>query len=81
MLLAALAIALLLTGCKSDDYKKAQTLFNNQDYAAAAEAFKELDDYKDSAAMYVKSKDQIMMEHVILSWIWRTPLRFVILSE
>lgn len=68
MLLAALAIALLLTGCKSDDYKKAQTLFNNQDYAAAAEAFKELDDYKDSAAMYVKSKDQIIKQKIAGHW-------------
>jgi hypothetical protein len=37
------------TGCKSDDYEAAEALYDSGDYAAAASAFAEIKDYKDSA--------------------------------
>lgn len=45
-----LALCLCLTGCKSSDYKKAVGLQDSGDYQAAAEMFKALGDYQDSAA-------------------------------
>ena len=46
--LLVLALALMLCGCKSSDYKKADALYAAGDYAAAAEGFSALGDYKDS---------------------------------
>lgn len=45
------AACLLLTGCDSKDYKTATELYGAGEYAAAAQAFRTLGDYKDSAAM------------------------------
>ena len=50
-LLCALALICCLSGCKSDDYKFAQEQLNAGNYDAALEAFAELGDYKDSAAL------------------------------
>ena len=48
-LLAALFLALCLTGCKSSDYKDACLLQDAQAYQAAAENFENLGSYRDSA--------------------------------
>lgn len=47
--LLILTLALTLCGCKSSDYKAADALYTAGDYAAAAEGFAALGDYKDSA--------------------------------
>lgn len=47
--LLLLALALSLCGCKSSDYKAADELYAAGDFAAAAEGFAALGDYKDSA--------------------------------
>ena len=56
LLMAAL---LLLSGCKSADYKAAVEVYEAGDYAAAAEAFRLLDDYKDSAALVQDCEAQL----------------------
>ena len=43
-----LAVALLLTGCKSSEYKNAKELASNGEYEKAITAFVALGDYKDS---------------------------------
>ena len=50
-ILVLLAVCLLLAGCRSKDYEAAMALYGAGDYAAAAEAFRTLGDYEDSAAM------------------------------
>ena len=45
---AALLAALCLGGCSAGDYKNAQKLYDSGEYQAAAEAFEQLGDYKDS---------------------------------
>lgn len=44
-----LCMAGMLSGCKASDYKAAVALYDSGDYAAAAEAFSTISDYKDSA--------------------------------
>lgn len=39
---------MLLSGCKSGDYKQAQKFYDDGDYQSAYEIFEELGDYKDS---------------------------------
>lgn len=68
MLLTMIASLLAMTGCKSSDYKNARKQYDNQEYAAAAETFKALGDYKDSAEMYIKATDQLLMKNVVGSW-------------
>ena len=43
--------ALLLAGCDSQDYQQAQALYQAGDYAAAAQAFDALGDYRDSSEL------------------------------
>ncbi len=50
MLLLA-ALLLTMTGCSATDYKTAKQLMESGDAAAAAEMFKTLGDYKDSASL------------------------------
>lgn len=52
-------IFLSFSGCKSDDYKQAMTLQLNGDYAAAAEIYSNLGDYKDSTAQLAVCNDMI----------------------
>ena len=52
-LLLLLSFSLCLAGCQGSDYKKATRLMEEKDYAAAAEIFKTLNDYKDSAELLV----------------------------
>ncbi len=52
-----LVMALSLTGCKGSKYKDALELYNSGEYEAAAAAFAELGDYKESAAMAEKCSD------------------------
>ena len=60
-LIKILAIVLVMTmvvplaGCKSSDYKKAMEVYEAGAYAQAAEQFRALGDYKDSAAMATDS--------------------------
>jgi hypothetical protein len=51
-----IVIGVCLTGCKSDDYNAAVSLYDSGDYAAAVSAFAELGDYKDSAARAAEAK-------------------------
>ena len=44
-------VCLLLAGCNSRDYETAMELYGAENYKAAAEAFRTLGDYEDSAAM------------------------------
>ena len=44
-----LALALALTGCRSGDYRKAQKLFEAEEYDEASRLYASLSDYKDSA--------------------------------
>lgn len=50
------AAALSMTSCNSSDYKKATALYEEGNYAEAAEKFEALGDYEDSAAMAKTSK-------------------------
>jgi hypothetical protein len=45
-------------GCKANDYKTAAALFDSGDYSAAAAAFAELGDYKDSAALAAAAQEE-----------------------
>lgn len=49
ILLASMALS--LTACDGSNYKKATELYNNGQYAEAAEIFTKLGDYEDSADM------------------------------
>ena len=60
--LLILVLALMLSGCKSGDYKKAVELAAGGDYAAAAAAFAELGDYKDSADQLLGCNYQIALK-------------------
>ena len=51
-----LAMVLCLCGCDSSDYKKAVSLMESGDYAAAEQMFTELADYKDSAQMVLECR-------------------------
>jgi hypothetical protein len=51
-----LVIGVCLTGCKSNDYEAAVSLYDSGDYAAAMSAFAELGDYKDSAERAAEAK-------------------------
>ena len=48
MLIATLAFCVCLTACDSSNYKKAERLLNNGDYAAALELYENLGLYEDS---------------------------------
>jgi tetratricopeptide (TPR) repeat protein len=48
VLAMVLVIGFCLTGCKSDDYEAALSLYYGGDYTAAVSAFKELGDYKEA---------------------------------
>lgn len=50
------AAALSLTACDSSDYKKATSLYEDGQYAEAAEQFEALGDYEDSAEMVLTCK-------------------------
>ena len=50
LVLLIAALLLTMTGCSAADYKTAKQLMESGDAAAAAEMFKTLGDYKDSAA-------------------------------
>ena len=59
IILIILTILLILQfGCSGEDYKKAQQLFDQEQYAEAEAAFIELGDYKDSEAMVTECKYQ-----------------------
>lgn len=45
------ALAFSMTGCNALDYRDAIDLYNNGDYAQAAEIFAQLEDFEDSARM------------------------------
>lgn len=53
-LLAALLLAVSLTGCKSSDYKEAMSYYVDGKYEAACELFKKLGGYEDSLKMVNK---------------------------
>jgi hypothetical protein len=57
-----LVIGVCLTGCKSDDYKAAVSLYDSGDYAAAVSAFAALGDYKDSADRAAEAKKVLNAE-------------------
>lgn len=52
----ALALCLCLTGCDQQTYRKAVTLYNNEDFDAAATLFSELDGYEDSGDLQTLSR-------------------------
>lgn len=52
-------VAVMLTGCKSSDYKKAQTLYQEGNLQEAVTMFQELGDYKDSAALLKEVQFQL----------------------
>lgn len=54
-----LAVMLSIAGCNSSDYKKAAQLMADGDYAAAAEMFKALGGYNDSAAQATECDYQL----------------------
>lgn len=58
----AALVVILLSGCESSDYKKAVSLFENQEYNLAYEMFVALEDYEDSAAMAVECEYQIALK-------------------
>lgn len=58
LIMAALLMLVLLTGCDSSDYKKAQQLYDAGSYSEAASIFEALGDYEDSAAKATESKYQ-----------------------
>ena len=47
-LFVLIGLVLLITSCKSDDYKHAEELFNNAEYSEALEIYTSLGDYEDS---------------------------------
>jgi len=57
----ALSILLLLSGCKSSDYKQAVSLFDSGEYEKAQKAFAELGEYKDSKE-YLEKANAIITE-------------------
>ncbi len=59
VLLSLICIAALLTGCDRSEYKKATALFENGQYAEAAELFASLSDYEDSADRVLECNYQL----------------------
>lgn len=64
-LLAALILALCLTGCKSSDYKDACLLQDAQAYQAAAENFENLGSYRDSAERAQLCRDILTYQEAV----------------
>ena len=58
-LITVLSAALLLTGCKSSDYKKAAEALAQGNYEEASAVFTELGEYKDSAEKLLECRYQI----------------------
>lgn len=58
----SLAMAVMLAGCDSADYKEATSLFDNGKYEQALELFEALGDYEDSAEMVKACNYQIALE-------------------
>lgn len=56
--------SLLLTGCKSSDYKKAQEYFDSGEYKAAKDIYLELGDYKDSEDMSLECDYQLALKKI-----------------
>lgn len=61
-LILSLVMLGMLTGCDSSDYKKAVSLYESGEYTQAAEMFKALGDYEDSADMVKACNYQIALE-------------------
>lgn len=66
--LCVLLLTLALTGCKSNDYKKAQQAYSDGDYVLAMETYKTLGDYKDSQARYLEAQDALWRKMVPGDW-------------
>lgn len=66
--LCVLLLTLALTGCKSNDYKKAQQAYSDGDYVLAMETYKTLGDYKDSQARYQEAQDALWKQMVPGDW-------------
>lgn len=56
IMMIALTMAFMMTGCKSNDYKTAQSLYDEGKYEEAITMYESLGDYKDSADLLVTSK-------------------------
>lgn len=61
-LILSLVMLGMLTGCDSSDYKKAVSLYESGEYTQAAEMYKALGDYEDSADMVKACNYQIALE-------------------
>ncbi|MDO5332236.1 MAG: hypothetical protein Q4E99_06100 [Bacillota bacterium] len=62
ILLTFISLCILLGGCKSSDYKKAQTLFDEGDYDNSIEMFSELGNYEDSSQyLSLAQKEQYVL--------------------
>ena len=67
--LAMVLVLLVCTGaaCAEEDleakYSAAQALLENEDYEAAAEAFAELDQYKDSKELWKRARYNVALKH------------------
>lgn len=59
-------LVIVLCGCNSRDYAAAEKLFSDGDYAAAADAFAALGDYKDSA---VRADEAYLTDAASYTWI------------
>ena len=72
--LCVLLLTLALTGCKSNDYKKAQQAYSDGDYVLAMETYKTLGDYKDSQERYQDAQDALWKKMVPGDWRLDSPL-------
>lgn len=62
MLILAMAMLLMLTGCDSSDYKEANSLYESGEYVEALEMFEALGDYEDSVEKVKACNYQIALE-------------------
>ena len=60
-----LSILLLMSGCKSSDYKQAVSLFDSGEYEKAQKAFEELGEYKDSKEYLERANAEISYTNAV----------------